>query len=243
MLNINKIKNFPARKLKQIKRKIKIAKINFAGNSQKRWYGSEYGGFYVREEVLNPKKDLLIYSIGVGKDISFDKKIAAKYKNAKILLFDPTPISIDWIKTKKLPANFSFYPVGVSSQNRTEKMYFPKNHVASYTVFGEQDDAKDEILVNMQTIESIAEEHGHTEIDILKMDIEGSEFEVLNTLNFNKLSFGQILVEFHERFIENGEEVLANTIARLEENGYECFAISDGYEYSFVNTSFSKAGQ
>jgi len=144
---------------------------------------------------------------------------------------------MDWIKSKKLPANFSFYPVGISSKNGTEKMYFPKSHVASYSIFGEQDDSKDEILVKMQTLESIAEEHGHTTVDILKMDIEGSEFDVLNALDLDKLKFGQILVEFHERFIDNGEEVLAKTIARLEAHGYECFAISDGYEYSFVNSS------
>jgi hypothetical protein len=38
--------------------------------------------------------------------------------------------------------------------------------------------------------------------------------------------------------LENGNKVLEKTIAFLEENGYECFAVSDDFEYSFINKRF-----
>jgi hypothetical protein len=69
------------------------------------------------------------------------------------------------------------------------------------------------------------------------MDIEGSEFSVLNSIDFNKIKIGQLLIEFHERFIDGGRETLSKTINHLKENGFQCIAISDGHEYSFVNTN------
>lgn len=224
--------------VKFLKRKFKFIKLKFEGNNYKRWFGSEYGGFFVCEEILKDREQIIVYSCGVGKDISFDIRIIKKYKQSKIFAFDPTPISMKWIEKKKLPDNFSFFPIGISNKNGTEKMYFPKDYAVSYGVFNWDKEDKDEIMVEMQTLEKIADEHEHKFIDILKMDIEGSEFVVLNSLDFKKIEFGQILVEFHERFLENGHIVLEKTIATLKENGYECFAISDDFEYSFINKRF-----
>ena len=235
---MKKIINFLTRRLDQIKRRFKLIKLKLKGNKYKRWFGSEYGGFFVCEDIFKNRDEIIVYSCGVGNDISFDLEIIKKYKRSKILAFDPTPISLKWIEKKKLPYNFFFFPIGISDKNGIEKMYFPKNHAVSYGIFNWDTEDKDEIMVEMQTLERIAEQHGHKFIDILKMDIEGSEFVVLNSLDFKKIQFGQILVEFHERFLENGNEILKKTMAVLEENGYECFAISDDFEYSFINKQF-----
>lgn len=236
--SIIKMIKFLKRKVRQIKRKYNLIKLKLEGDKYKQWFGSKYGGFYVRQEILKKSGQVIVYSCGVGKDISFDKAIMRKYKKCEIYAFDPTPISVKWIEKKWLPKNFHFYPIGISDKNGSEKMYFPKTFDVSYGVFDWNNENKDEIMVEMKTIESIAEDHGHKFVDILKMDIEGSEFVVLNSIDFKKIEFGQILVEFHERFLENGHKVLEKTIAYLEKNGYECFAISDDFEYSFVNKRF-----
>lgn len=229
------MEKFLRRKLKQIKRKLRFIKIHLEGNIYKKWFGSEYGGFFVREEILENRDQVIVYSCGVGKDISFDVEIMKKYKQSKIFAFDPTPVSMKWIENQTTPDNYLFFPIGISDKNGTEKMYFPKTYGVSYGIYSWDTKNQDEIMVEMQTIESIAKEHGHQFIDILKMDIEGSEFVVLNSLDFQKIEFGQILVEFHERFLEDGHIILNKTIAFLKANGYECFAISDDFEYSFIN--------
>lgn len=225
------------RLFKRAKSKLKLAKLIFEGNSEKRWYGSEYGGFYIKEKALTDQEKIIVYSCGVGKDISFDLTILKKYKRSEIFAFDPTPISIKWIEAQNLPDNFYFSPVGISHEEGTQKMFFPKKFGVSYGVFDWDKENKDEITVKVSTIEKIAEKHGHKVIDILKMDIEGSEFDVIKSLDFNKLKVGQLLVEFHERFLDNGKEILAETLTYLEENNFECFAISDDFEYSFINKS------
>ncbi len=216
----------------------KCHKNNIISPIKSKWFGSKYGGFFVCKEILKNKDQIIVYSCGVGTDISFDIKIMKQYKGAEIFAFDPTPISVKWIQNQRLPGNFNFSPIGISNKNGVEKMYFPKNYSVSYGIFNWDNGSKDEIMVEMQTLESIAGKHGHKYIDILKMDIEGSEFSVINSLDFSKLEFGQILIEFHERFLENGKEILDKTIAFLSENGYKCFAVSDDFEYSFINTAF-----
>lgn len=37
---------------------------------KKIWYGNGYGGFYVNPDLLNSSS--IVYSIGIGEDISFD---------------------------------------------------------------------------------------------------------------------------------------------------------------------------
>ena len=202
-----------------------------------KWLGSDYGGFFVATELLDYKKnrEIIVYSAGVGTDISFDLALIRNYKSIKIYAFDPTPRSIEWIGRKKIPPNFIFAPVGIGSENKKETMFLPKSHRVSFTVHSFEDENKDEIEVEMKSIATIAQENRHTFIDILKLDIEGSEFSVLEALDFNTLKFGQILVEFHERFLPNGLELKNRIIQRLDEAGYVCFAISSDFEYSFVN--------
>jgi hypothetical protein len=45
---------------------------------------------------------------------------------------------------------------------------------------------------------------GHSRIDILKMDIEGAEYSVLEDIAREKIPVGQILVEFHHRLTSVG---------------------------------------
>src|ERR1700722_14661369 len=73
--------------------------------------GSTYGGWTICTEAgLGPNS--VIYSVGVGEDISFDLGLIQKF-GCPVLAFDPTPRSIDWLKTQNLPQQFQFFPWGL----------------------------------------------------------------------------------------------------------------------------------
>jgi FkbM family methyltransferase len=210
-----------------------------------KWYGNDYGGFYICLDMLpSPEKyisrthnrDIVIYSCGVGEDISFDIDMMRDF-DCKIFAFDPTPKSIEWIKQQNLSDKFIFFPYGINDKTEIQNLHLSNTsldisasiYVHSYTADTES------IPVQMKSLKDIAAENNHTYIDILKMDIEGSEFAVLNNLP-DDIVFGQIVVEFHERFLDNGDKILKNTINNLKKHGYHCFAISKhGDEYSFIN--------
>lgn len=161
-----------------------------------------------------------------------------EFDNCKIFAFDPTPKSIEWVKKQDLPANFNFFSYGISIKTREEKMYLPKNknHVSGSICESDHLSKEDVIIVQMKCIEDIAKDNNHEYVDIIKLDIEGSEFSVIENLDFEKINCGQILIEFHERFFKDGKKLKNNAIKKLKDNNYYCFAISNnGEEYSFIN--------
>jgi hypothetical protein len=75
----------------------------------------------------------------------------------------------------------------------------------------------------------------HNHIDLLKLDIEGSEYDVLDYILNKNISVDQIIVEFHDRFLKNGKRLRRKIINKLENKGYTLFAISRTFEeYSFM---------
>jgi len=106
-----------------------------------------------------------------------------------------------------------------------------------YTIVAEDSSKDNAIEVPAFCLSTIVTRLGHTQIDLLKMDIEGAEYEVLDGLLDSPIKPAQLLVEFHHRFPGIGVEKTANIVARLQQSGYKIFAISEtGREVSFLLT-------
>ncbi|MCD4773118.1 MAG: FkbM family methyltransferase [Bacteroidales bacterium] len=198
------------------------------------WHGNDYGGFYICPDLLN--KNSIVYSFGIGEDISFDESIIKKY-GCKSYGFDPTPQSINWLKHQVLPDNFSFYPFGISDKTEITNFYLPINqeHVSGSSIKHSNVTEKRIVQVQMKSIDDIINELGHKKIDVLKMDIEGSEYEIIESILNTDINIDQILIEFHDQFFENGIMKTRKAVKMLQENGYEIFAVSDSYdEVSFI---------
>jgi len=200
------------------------------------WYGSSYGGFYIIPRFLNDSS--IVYSFGIGKDISFDLK-CMKIHNCHIYAFDPTPISIEFIKNQKLPDLFHFheYGIGASSAGFVE-FYLPENvkGVSGSMVSHSEIDKNRKINVLMKPLNEILRELGHRHIDVLKMDIEGSEYDVLFNILEHPVTIDQILVEFHDRLFDQQEFRSKEIVRKLRENGYLISASSISFEeVSFIH--------
>ena len=58
------------------------------------------------------------------------------------------------------------------------------------------------VTVPVTTLSALMQERGHSYLDILKIDIEGSEYGVLEQMiEQNIIPFTQLLVEYHDRFL------------------------------------------
>ena len=93
--------------------------------ARKVWYGNDYGGFFLCLDNLTARS--VIYSVGIGEDISFDLSVINKHK-CMVYGFDPTPRSIQWIRSHKgeIPKNFRFYNYGLSDKSGLVNFFLPK---------------------------------------------------------------------------------------------------------------------
>ena len=200
----------------------------------KSWYGNSYGGFYVNPELLN--KDSIVYSFGIGNDISFDKKIMSKH-GCKVYGFDPTPKSIAFIHSQKPNPLFVFYPFGISTKTGSEEFYLPKNKKGVSGSMAEHAyvDLYDKVTVEMKALSDIMQDLGHEHIDVLKIDIEGSEYDVVESILQLEVPIKQILIEFHDRFFDTEEYKSKNLVESLISKRYKIFAKSlSAEEISFI---------
>ena len=215
--------------------KAKVQHLDKSIQSKYSWYGSSYGGFYIIPQLLNESS--IVYSFGIGKDISFDMKVMKKH-HCKVFGFDPTPVSINWIKEQKIPALFSFHEYGISSKNEMKEFYIPENPKYVSGSMLKENVTIDSVKINVQmkSFHQVTTELGHRHVDVLKMDIEGSEYEVLENILESPVTVDQILVEFHDRLFEGQEYKSKNIVEQMKEKGYEIFAASMSYEeISFVH--------
>jgi len=196
-------------------------------------FGSDYGGWDVVTTGLDSQS--VVYSFGIGEDATFDIALIDKF-GLTVHAFDPTPRSIEWVKRQALSDHFVLHEYGVASFDGEVSFYPPENlnHV-SHTIL-ERPSTKDRLItVPVKLITTIIEELGHDRIDILKMDIEGAEYQVIQDLYRSKIRPEQILVEFHHRFDGIGIESTRDAIDCLKSMGYGLFSVSSSQqEFCFI---------
>jgi FkbM family methyltransferase len=196
------------------------------------YMGNETAGWTVCPTNLSSKS--VVYSFGVGEDISFDLELIQRF-GLKVHAFDPTPKSIEWLNKQALPSEFIFSPYGVADYDGLCKFLPPANeeHV-SYTVLNRHT-KRPAIEAPVRSLKTIMNDFGHDEISLLKMDIEGAEYSVLADLLASDIRVEQLLVEFHHRFPEVGVNKTKNAIKALNAAGYRIFSVSpSGQEFGFL---------
>jgi FkbM family methyltransferase len=195
--------------------------------------GGQYGCWPVVPNRLT--SDSIIYSFGVGEDASFDIALM-KLTGAKIYAFDPTPRSLDYVNNNSiiLGDKFIMHDFGLSGKNEDVTFYEPKNiKNVSHSIFSKGEDRS--ITVTMKTLKSIMQSLNHTYIDLLKMDIEGAEYGVIDDMINNKIFPSQLLIEFHHRFKNIKARKTKKYIKILIKNNYQLFYVNkSGTDFGFI---------
>lgn len=220
-------------------------KISIEVNSLKDSY------FYYPEILPD---NAIIYSLGVGANINFELTMLEKC-NSNVFCFDPTAQSRDFIENimKDLPENFSFSNIAVGGEDgklvlshlkKASKKYLAGtllNVPGNYSV-GEN-------TVPVKRIETLMKEMGHSKIDLIKMDIEGAEYEVIKDIIKTNIRPAQIALEFHPHLLNykagkgllnlTGWRETAECISLMNKAGYSlCYTSKRGDEFLFVHNIY-----
>jgi FkbM family methyltransferase len=189
--------------------------------------GSDYGGWWTPTTGLG--RDSICYCAGVGEDATFDLALVERFR-CQVISLDPTPKAGTYITGLKTPQELRFVAVGVAGSNREARFYLPRcfEHTSlSITNLQQTDNF---IVATVRTISSLMEELGHDVVDLIKLDIEGAEYEVLSSLHRDNIYPTTLCVEF-----DQPHSVIDTwrAIRRLHSVGYST-AIVDRFNFTFV---------
>jgi len=186
-----------------------------------------YGAWPVCTNLLPPNP--LVYSFGVGVDISFDLAMVHDF-NASVFCYDPTISNESFaLLNKEHNTNISFLQIGAGPSNEVIHFYKSNNPIIQSLVstpglkgYG----ANPHLTAAVHDILSITAMNQHTWVDLVKLDVEGKEFDIFlqNTDNLHllpSLPTSQVLVEFHARLFEGGREKQVEVYRRFMEAGWE----------------------
>ena len=213
--------------------------------------GSSYGGWVIPQIFSS---NSVCYCVGAGEDISFDLELAKNF-GCEVFVIDPTPracLHFNYVKESILkglvpytnaakpvlyvatPASVEklhFLSYGLWVNDETIKFYSPKNpsHV-SHSILNLQK-TEDYFEAQCKKISTLMAELGHDHIDLLKMDIEGAEYSVIENFLQEKISIRCLCVEFHEA--EKNQRI----VRLLQENGFD-LVHSEGKNSTFVSRRY-----
>lgn len=222
--------------------------------------GTNYGGWFIPKECKLDENSI-IYSGGVGEDISFDIKLQTKY-NCNIILFDPTKKAIkhfqecknyflnntnykftgniqsDYYKNiKDENPNFDkiqYIDIGLWDKNDKIKFYKQtnKNNVSQSIIPNMFTDECD--IIDVDSLKNIMQNLNHNYIDLLKLDIEGAEINVLNQMLDDNIFPKYLCVEF-DLFLKKKDKtnLTKKLVNRLLQNNYTIL-INDKMNITFT---------
>jgi FkbM family methyltransferase len=193
-------------------------------------------------------KDFGLVVIGAHFGVWLNDKII-EHKNNNILLVEPVPYNYTVLKKKFSESkNIHICTNAVFSINQKKSFYFVKensipklgkhwasgigsfdkqhilNHKSKRFQIAEND--IENIEIDFITFQNLIDKYQIGSIDNLQIDVEGAEFEILNSIDFKKNNIRSIQFEakhFDGTFSEGDK--LENIKEKLKNNGFELMQI------------------
>ena len=199
--------------------------------------GSTYGGWVIPHSTIHP--GAICYCAGAGEDITFDLALANDFA-CEVFTFDPTPRAISHVqRVAKFCKRLTFRAIGLWDSEQVLKFYAPldPSHVSHSALNLQRTDTWFE--APCRPVADIMRELGHAKIDLLKLDVEGAEYRVLDSILENGIYPTVLCVEFDEAYNpldSNFKNRIRIAAAKLRDSGYELVAARGRANYTFLRS-------
>ena len=184
--------------------------------------GTQYGGWML--DLDRVPEGSTIISAGIGEDISFDLALMKK-KNCKIIGIDPTEKSHRFIEAQGELKNFILVKKALTELEGDVIRLFKNsnaNHVSESIMSDHHAiNAFDSYLCETTSLETLFSMYDN--ISVVKMDIEGSEYDVIPNLKEMPNTVEQFCIEFHHFCSSKTIEDTKAIIKKMAEFGFSKF--------------------
>ena len=218
---------------------------------------NSYGAWTICKSIFSPglqkSQRPTIISFGIGENMDWERTMIQDYQ-AIVYAHDPTPKSVAYVQKQQekygdllKPPSFVFTQVGLGPHDQDNvTMHLPANPNFVSGRIGEEIKEKDStrsVQIQVLSLKSTFQKHKLQQVDIVKWDVEGIEFDVLDVLfDDTQNGFGiparLFLVEWHGRFSKESMFRQQRAREKLEAAGFVTVHTSAENEEVFFNTRF-----
>jgi len=209
------------------------------------------GGYLVCGDALKYCENLI--TLGVGDDISFEKDFDKKNKPQNIFLYDYTIDNKLFLKII-----LKYFRRLITLRTKVENFLYSITNYINYIRFIRQ---KNVSLFKLRVVKKITKNFDidlkkifkkiNSNKNLLKIDIEGSEYEIIDDIIRNYAKINILIIEFH--WINKNSKLFINSVNKLKKkfdivhlhaNNYRPLKdnedIFDVFEITLTNKNFNK---
>ena len=200
--------------------------------------GTEYGGYALLKDSI--KADSIVYSFGIGEDISFDLALIETVRLPGVRLRIPRRAQSPGCARKTRPRPFMYESSGLPVTTARPRSLLRPIPLISHSMSAPLapstgGSGQGRVEFEVRRLPTLMKELGHARLDVLKMDIEGAEYDVIEDLLAQGLRPTQILVEFHHGMHGIPVAKTEAALTALAAAGYTIFDVQpSGHEFSLA---------
>jgi FkbM family methyltransferase len=190
---------------------------------------SHYGAWVVPESLIGA--GWTCYCVGAGGDVTFDLDLVRK-RGALVRCFDPDD---DYIRRAQAAGaaqpRFSTHQVAIAPVDGPIRMQ--RTHIIGSRSVSPADlyDTRDYVVVPGRTIRSLMHDLGDRSVELLKLDVEGGEYDLLDDLDLAGLGVRVFCTQLHHAASVRQARAL---VARIQNAGYHLVANVPAVKLTFV---------
>jgi FkbM family methyltransferase len=194
-------------------------------------FGNEYGGWQLPAGLID--SSWTCYMVGAGGDISVDIELARDY-GTTVRTFDAVD---SYVQSARREANgephITVVHAAIATADGPIRMQVTHDPNSSSVSAAKLYDSADYIELPGRTLRSLMDQLGDERIDLLKLDIEGLEYEVLPTVDLHALGVKVFATQLHHTVSVGRARAL---MADLRRQGYVPVACIPAVKFTFVHS-------
>ena len=191
--------------------------------------GSDYGYWTVPGDQID--FTWTCYCVGAGGDISFERELLSRY-GATVRSFEPDEDYIGRIEVDpEDESRFSAHQVAIAPADGPLRMQ--RTHIPGSRSLSPADlyDTHDYVEVSGRSLRSLMEEFGDDSVELLKVDVEGGEYELLPTLDLIAMRVRVFCIQLHHTGTVREARGLVD---RLRGEGFRLVFVDEAVRLTFV---------
>lgn len=140
--------------------------------------------------------------------------------HADVYSFDPSPEVVTAMQEAEELPGYHYFPYGLSDKDEKKVFYKPSSG-QDYSEYFASWTGSEQLEMQVYRLQTLMDRFGLEKLDLLKMDIEGSEFMALPDLLAATPEIDQFCIETHARIFPDSVERMRKIKRMMNAAGYD----------------------